>query len=119
MANPPADQTLITQNPTAYRDGNGQGLPLTGNYKAITAAAPTTTLVKTGAGFLYSVTFNKPVATGVVEIDDALTNTTPVIATVTTPASPQPFTLHYNVAFTTGLSITTSTAAQDITVNYR
>lgn len=117
MANPPADQSTITQNPTIYRDGNGDGAPLTGNYKNITSQA--TTLVKTGAGFLYSVTFNKPTATAVVEIDDAITNTTPIIAKVTVPASPQPFTLHYNVAFTVGLSITTTVADQDITVNYR
>jgi len=88
------------------------------NYVNIVAAAPTTTLVKSGEGFLHSITFNKPVATGVVEIDDALTNTTPKIATITTPASPIPVTLIYDIEFTSGLSITTSTAAQDITVSF-
>ena len=99
------------------RDANGTSVPIY-NYLNITLAAPTTTLVKTGAGFLHSITFNKPTATGVVKIDDALTDTTPVIGTVTTPANPQPFTVIYDVEFTTGLTIVTSTAAQDLTISY-
>ena len=86
------------------------------SYANITTTA--TTLVKTGGGFLHAITFNKPVATGTVKIDDAITDTTPVIGTVTTPASPQPFTLVYDIEFTTGLTIVTGTAAQDITVSY-
>ena len=88
-----------------------------GSYVNITGTG--TTLVKTGAGYLYSVTFNKPVATGTVELDDAVTNTTPKIGTITVPASPQPVTVIYNLAFTTGLSVTVGTAAQDITITYR
>lgn len=78
----------------------------------------TTTLLKTGPGVLHSITFNKPVATGTVKIDDALTDTTPVIGTVTTPASPLPVTLTYDIEFTVGLTIVTGTAAQDITVAF-
>lgn len=78
----------------------------------------TTTLVKTGAGFLYSVTFNKPTSTGTCELDDAITNTNP-FAIITTPAGGVPVTLTYNVKFTTGLSITTGVANQDITVSWR
>lgn len=85
-------------------------------YKNITGQA--TTLVKTGSGLLHSITFNKPAATGIVEIDDALTNTSPKIGTITTPASPMPVTLIYDVVFSTGLSITTGTADQDITIAY-
>jgi len=88
-----------------------------GNYLNITGTG--TILVKTGSGVLYSITFNKPTATQTVEIDDALTNTTPKIGTITVPASPMPVTLFYNVQFNTGLSITTATASSDITVNYR
>lgn len=84
------------------------------NYTHITTS--TTTLVKTGAGVLHSVTFNKPVATGTVEFDDAITNTTPVIALVTSPTGAFPVTLVYDVEFTAGLSVTTATAAQDITI---
>lgn len=100
---------------TLLKDGNG--LPtVVGTPKNITGTG--TTLVKTGAGFLYSVTFNKPVATGTVELDDAITNTN-AFATVTVPATPQPVTLFYNCEFLTGLSVTVGTAAQDITVVYR
>lgn len=105
-----ADPTLHGQ---LVRDDSGH--PAGYNYKNITTQA--TTLVKSGAGFLHSITFNKPVATGTVEFDDAITNTNPM-GTITTPASPQPFTVTYDVMFSTGLSITTGTASQDITVSY-
>lgn len=87
-----------------------------GNKTYITTQ--TTTLVKTGPGFLYSVTFNKPVSTGTCELDDAVTNANP-FAIITTPAGGIPVTLIYNVKFTTGLSITTAVASQDITVTWR
>lgn len=77
----------------------------------------TTTLLKTGAGVLHSVTFNKPVATGTCELDDAITQTN-AFGIITTPTSPLPVTLTYDVEFTTGLSITTGTAAQDITISF-
>ena len=100
------------------------GVPLDANnkpasfYSYANITSQTTTLVKSGAGFLHSITFNKPVATGTVKIDDAVTDTTPVIGTVTTPANPLPITLVYDVAFTTGLTIVTGTADQDITISY-
>lgn len=85
-------------------------------YKNITGQA--TTLVKSGDGFLHSITLNKPAATGTVKIDDAITDTTPVIGTITVPTSPMPVTLTYDVYFTTGLTIVTGTADQDITISY-
>jgi hypothetical protein len=77
----------------------------------------TTILVKSGNTFLHSITFNKPVATGTCEIDNAITQTNPV-GIITTPANPQPVTLFYDIYLATGLSITTGTANQDITVSY-
>jgi hypothetical protein len=100
---------------TLKKDGNGYP---TGIYNYANITTTTTTLVKTGVGFLHSITFNGPVATGTVKIDDAITDTTPVIGTITTPANPQPFTVIYDVEFTTGLTIVTGTAAQNITVSY-
>lgn len=96
------------------RDANGYSAPF---YNKANITTQATTLVKTGSGFLHSVTFNKPTATGTCELDDAITNTG-AFATITTPANPQPFTLIYDIEFTTGLSITTGTANQDITVSY-
>jgi hypothetical protein len=108
--------TDITQRGAMIKDDNNH--PTGFSYVNITAAAPTTTLVKTGGGFLHSITFNKPVATGVVKIDDAITDTTPIIGTIRTPANPQPYTVVYDINFTVGLTIVTSTAAQDITVSF-
>lgn len=96
------------------KDVNGAGP--TWVYANITSQ--TTTLLKTGPGILHSITFNKPTATGTCEIDDAITHTTPKIGTITTPASPMPVTVIYDVDFVNGLSITTGTADQDITVAY-
>lgn len=79
----------------------------------------TTTVVKSGPGLLHALTFNKPVATAVVTIYDNTAASGTVIGTITVPASPQPFTLVFDVAFATGLTILTATAAQDITVSYR
>lgn len=84
----------------------------------ITLAAPTTTVVKTGAGILHTITFNKPVATGVVTVYDNTAASGTVLATITVPASPQPVTLRYDAVFSTGLTVVTATAAQDITVTY-
>ena len=110
MANP--QTTTIPTRGAVLKDDNG--VSNSWNYTNITTQ--TTTLVKTGAGILHSITFNNPVATGTCEFDDALTHTSPVIGTVTTPTGPFPVTLIYDIAFSTGLSITTGTAAQDITV---
>lgn len=98
----------------AVNTGTIPGYTVTG----ITLAAPTTTLVKSGSGILHTITFNKPVATGVVTVYDSLTATGKVIATITVPASPQPVSLFYDGVFDIGLTIVTATAAQDITVSY-
>lgn len=84
----------------------------------ITLAAPTTTLLATGNGVLHTITFNKPAATGVVTVYNNTAASGTVLATITTPASPMPVTLTYDIAFGIGLAITTATAAQDITVSW-
>ena len=80
------------------------------------------TLIKTGEGVLFGITFNKPVATGVITIYDGTSTGGTVIATITIPASPQIFTWGvYNggFRFITGLFIVIATAAQDLTISYR
>lgn len=104
-------QVPTTQN----TDGNYKVAPF---YSYLNITGQATTLVKSGSGFLHSITFNKPASTGTVKIDDALTDTIPVIGTITTPASPQPNTVIYDVVFNTGLTIVTGTADQDITISY-
>lgn len=87
------------------------------DYNNITTQ--TTTLVKSGSGLLHSIVFNKPTATGTVKVIDGLTDTTPIIATITSPsANIVRVCLIYDVAFSTGLTIVTEVANQDITVSY-
>lgn len=93
--------------------------PVGWKYVNITAAAPTTTAVKAGPGVLHTITFNKPTATAVITLyDNTAASGSALVGTITIPASPQPITLHYDAAFNTGLTITTATAASDITVTY-
>ena len=95
--------------------------PFGHSFLNIVLAAPTTTTVKSGAGVLQSIIFNKPVATGVVTVYDNTAASGTLIGTITTPTvsgeGPDP--VLYNLAFSTGLTIVTATAAQDITVVYR
>ncbi len=88
------------------------------NYTRVTTAA--TTLVKTGPGVLHAIVVNKPTSTATIEADDAITNTTPVIGILGAfAASIAPFSLPYDVAFTTGLSVTVGTATVDATVVWK
>lgn len=107
MANPTPPVSPLRKDP------NGVGETWAKAY----ITTQTTTLLKTGPGVLHSITLNKPTATGTIELDDAITQTN-AFGIITTPASPQPVTLIYDVEFTTGLSITTGTASQDITVSF-
>ena len=88
------------------------------NYTRVTSAA--TTQIKTGPGILHAIVVNKPTSTATIEADDALSNTTPVIAILGAfAASIAPFQLIYDVEFTTGLSVTVGTATVDATIVWR
>lgn len=88
------------------------------NYTRVTTAA--TTLVKTGPGILHAIVVNKPTSTGTIEADDALTNTTPIIGILGAfAASIAPFTVVYDVAFSTGLSVTVAVATVDATIVWK
>lgn len=104
-----------TQRTTLLKDDSGYPT-VVGGYANYTATA--TNQVKTGPGFLYSIVFNTPVATSVVEYNDATGRSNPM-GTITIGTGPQPFTLPINTAFTNGLSVSTGTAASNITVIYR
>lgn len=83
-------------------------------YQNITGQATTT--VKSSAGYLHAITINAGTATETITIYDNTTNSGNKIGTITIPTSPQPVTLHYDVAFWVGLTIVTATASSDITV---
>jgi hypothetical protein len=91
------------------------------SFVNIVLAAPTTTVIKSGAGFLHLITVNKSAGTGVITCYDNTAGSGTTIATITSPVTlvESQFTLTYDVSFATGLTCVTSTAAQDITVSYR
>lgn len=92
-----------------------------GAYSFTNITTATTTLVKSGAGTLHAIIVNTPVLSGVIEMDNAITHTAPKIGTITYPAtlvSDGPDSVVYDLAFSTGLSITT-TGAMDITVVWK
>lgn len=97
-----------------------QGTVHIGGYNYTHLAATATTLVKTGPGILHAIVVNTPVA-GTIEADDALTNTTPVIAilTIGTATAMAPFSAIYDVEFSTGLTIKITTGASDVTIVWR
>jgi hypothetical protein len=90
------------------------------SFTNITAAAPTTTVVKTGAGILHTIVINKSVANSVITLYDNTEASGTKIGTITLPAAltDDTVSLTYDVAFTTGLTITTATGASDITVTF-
>jgi hypothetical protein len=98
-----------------------QGIVTIGGYNYTNITTATTTLVKTGQGILHAIVVNTPVGSGVIEFDDAVTNTTPKIGTITFPStilSIGYLSNIYDIAFKTGLSITT-TGTMDITVVWK
>ena len=78
-----------------------------------------TFILKVGEGVLHTITINNPVANGVIQIYDNNEAGGPLIGTITTPAVYLTYTATYDIAFTGGLTIRTSVAAQDITVTYK
>lgn len=90
------------------------------SYRNIVLAAPTTTVVKTGNGVLHSICINTQAA-GTATIYDNTAASGTKIGTITGNAgtSVGPNCQIYDVAFWTGLTIVTATAAMDITVSYR
>ncbi len=79
----------------------------------------TTTTVKSGAGFLHTVTINtKGASANVITVYDSLTASGTVIGVIDGTAGPVTFT--YDAAFSIGLTFLTATGtAADITVTYR
>lgn len=96
----------------AFNTGTAVGY----SYANITGQS--TTVAKTGAGILHTITFNNPTATAVVTVYDNTAGSGTVIGTITVPSSPMPVTLTYDAAFATGLTVKTATASSDITVTY-
>ena len=92
-------------------------------YSYITLAAPTTTTIATRPVILSGITINKATANGVITIYDGIDAATgTIIAIITSPATLLQNQVSHNffdIRLKKGLTIVTSTAAQDITVCYR
>lgn len=90
------------------------------SYLNIVAGQATTT-VKSGAGFLHSITFNSAAtATNVTTVYDNTAASGTVVAIPAATTATIPVTLTYDVAFTIGLTIITATAnGSNMTVSYR
>lgn len=86
------------------------------SYKNVTT--DTTTVLKSTPGTLHTICVNTPAATGTVTIYDNSAASGTKIGTITSYAS-VPGCFIYDVAFWTGLTIVTATAAPDITVSWR
>ena len=114
-----AQQPVIPGTELAGPNGNSLGFLSTSAFKYTNITTDTTTVVKASAGVLHTLTFNNPVATETVTLYDNTAGSGTKIGTVTVPASPQPVTLKYDVAFNTGLTVVTATATSDITVSYQ
>lgn len=113
MSDPGTQPT--TQRGQMVRDDSSH--PTGFRFTNITTTA--TTAVKSGAGFLHSVTINTPVASSVITLFDNTAPSGTKIGTITLPATlltEGPYTALYDVVFNTGLTVTTGTGASDITI---
>jgi hypothetical protein len=86
------------------------------SYTRISSA--TTTQVKSGSGYLHKIVLNKPVASSTIKLIDNTSGSTVNIGTITNTTDVKPYSLVYDVRFTTGLRIITD-GADDITVVYQ
>lgn len=87
------------------------------DYNNIVSA--TTTVVKTGAGFLKRIVINKGVVDATIKIYDNTSASAPAIGQITLPSTLEltNFGLDYDTRFSTGLTIVTNSAV-DLTVVY-
>jgi hypothetical protein len=115
MANPTLGSAPITQVASQIKDDNGNPTQV-GTYVNITTA--TTTTVKSGSGFLYSIVLNKGTATDTVTLYDNTAGSGTKIGTIVFPTAQPCTAIWYSLEFTTGLTIVTS-GSDDITVVYR
>lgn len=117
--NEPTMRTTIPMKLIDLGDGTFGTQVFTAGYKFQNITSNTTTVVKTGAGILKRLVFNKFVALGVVTIYDNTSAAGTVIGTSTLPVSllASNGVLTYDISFATGLTIVTSVSF-DLTVVY-
>jgi len=111
-------QTLATM--IAGEDLTNNVLKVEQRFSYTNITTQTTTVVKSGPGFLHAIDFTAT-ASGVITIYDNTAGSGTKIRTITSPGTLLQSEVNkiLNVNFATGLTIVTSGAAQDIVVSYR
>lgn len=112
----------VEQYAPAYEDNTNAVAKVEQRFSYLNiAAGQATTVVKSGAGFLHSITFNSAAtATNVTTVYDNTAGSGTVIAIPAATTATVPVTLTYDVSFATGLTILTATAnGSNMTVSYR
>lgn len=108
----------LTQKGALHKDDNSESV----GWSATNITTQTTTVVKSGQGFIGGILFNKPLANGVVTIYDGVDTNGTKIGTITLPST---LTSDMNIwgapgtggiKCNTGITIVTGGANQDITV---
>jgi hypothetical protein len=112
----PAFAQSAPLGPGGQGAGGGGG---SGGYSYKNITTDTTTVVKSAAGLLHTVTINTPVSGGTVTIYDNTAGSGTKIGTFTVPTAATPITLIYDVAFLTGLTIVSGVQVMDITISYQ
>ena len=80
------------------------------SYEGTYISSATTTQIKYGRGVLRRVTFSKPISGSTVTIYDEVAGTTEIIALITNTADVKPYSLEFDLRFSTGLKVVTSGA---------
>lgn len=107
-----ASVTMAIRVMTIYRMGQMETAPI---WRNINTTAVTALILKRGPGRLHHVNFNTIPNTTIISIYDALSATNP-ICIMNPPNGATPFTMNFDCDFYTGLTITTTPNAADITV---
>jgi hypothetical protein len=105
---------LAVRVATIYRLGKIETAP---QWKNFNTTAVTASVLKRGPGRLHRVTFNTIPNSTVVSLYDAITATNP-ICIMNPPNGTMPFAMDFGLDFYTGLCITTTPNACDVTVIY-
>lgn len=90
------------------------------NFTNVVSGASTTTTIKSGGGFLHTITVNTPAASGTLTIYNNTAASGTKIGTVTLPAAVgQPVTLIYDTNANIGITILSTIAGLDFTASWK
>lgn len=111
----------LAQQPVQPYEEIAPGVPLVPQvpYKYSHITTDTTTTAKSGAGTLHSVCINTVASTETITIYDNTAASGTKIAVITEASGQSPSCLVFDVAFSTGLTLVTATAAGDLTAMFK